>query len=732
MRRPILTLLASALALAIAAPAAWGHAAFLGSTPQPGLRLEASPRQVTLRFTEPLNRRLATARIVAVRDGSEVRATVTARSSRKLGLSPSTDLRRGAYRVQWHSVSTLDGHALEGSFSFGVRSAAAGGEYRVQQSPLARGGWLRVVARVLLYAALLLFAGALLLRVLLGTRERSWLTPAVLAETPDVDLTAMRRREASLVGDLGALAVGSTSLATMVEAADAAQGLSPPALADYLLTNLAGLGRIAVVAFTAIALAVARRHPRAAAVAVSLGLGSVAASGHASSASPRAATIAVGWIHLLSGALWLGGIVLFILVWGAALQRAGRPVRLAVARHVLPALGRIALPAFVLVCATGLVSLLVQLGTPSDLWQTAYGRVLLVKIALVGLIAVASWWHALRLRPWLMRATEPPTAIERRHWRLLRTEPLLGLGVVAAVALLASFPLPPRELGEANDALAAAPTCAPCPLPAPRADELPVADAAGSRIVAGWLRRRGARVSGTVRVLDYRSRPVRASIVVQGARQRPCGPGCRRFVSTGATVRAAVAERGRRYVATLPARWQRGANRRARALLESAQRRMRGLRSVRMREHVSSGPGSFANTVYRLKAPDRMTYGSRPGETRTIVIGGRQWFRPTPDAPWQAGRYGDGSAFSTRRDFRWTIYARAVRMLRTWREDGRRMAELALMDPGTPVWTRLTVALGSGRVVHERMLAPGHFMTMRYDRLDTPIRIEPPEARNDD
>ncbi|HYS19992.1 MAG TPA: copper resistance protein CopC, partial [Gemmatimonadales bacterium] len=46
-------------ALAVAAPAAFGHAAFLGATPAPGARVETAPTAISLRFTDRLNRRLS-------------------------------------------------------------------------------------------------------------------------------------------------------------------------------------------------------------------------------------------------------------------------------------------------------------------------------------------------------------------------------------------------------------------------------------------------------------------------------------------------------------------------------------------------------------------------------------------------------------------------------------------------------------------------------------------------
>ncbi len=48
------------------------------------------------------------------------------------------------------------------------RVAAAAGADALEQSPLAGEGWARALTRGLLYAALLLFTGALLCRALLG------------------------------------------------------------------------------------------------------------------------------------------------------------------------------------------------------------------------------------------------------------------------------------------------------------------------------------------------------------------------------------------------------------------------------------------------------------------------------------------------------------------------------------------------------------------------------------
>jgi len=154
---------------------------------------------------------------------------------------------------------------------------------------------------------------------------------------------------------------------------------------------------------------------------------------------------------------------------------------------------------------------------------------------------------------------------------------------------------------------------------------------------------------------------------------------------------------------------------------------MRGLRSVRQVERVTSGPGSFAATRYLLRAPDRMAYRTTRA-VESVVLGGRQWTR-APGTDWRRGQYAGGLPFRTRSWFRWTTYARAVRLLGVRRYGGRRWAEIALMDEGTPVWLRLTVDLATGMVTGQRMVAPAHFATSRYDRFNRRVRIAPPEGR---
>jgi hypothetical protein len=213
---------------------------------------------------------------------------------------------------------------------------------------------------------------------------------------------------------------------------------------------------------------------------------------------------------------------------------------------------------------------------------------------------------------------------------------------------------------------------------------------------------------------------------VLGARQTTCGAGCWRFSirASDASLEVAMRERGRRYIARLPTRWSERGSRRARALLVRTQRTMSRLRSVRELETVTSGPGSFARTVYRLRAPDRFAYVTNGG-AESVVVGRRQWFQ-APGIDWRRQPSGGGGPPSG--TGWWFVGTRSALGERRGRDDGRR-AELALMDPGTPIWLRLTLDLRTMRTVRERMITTGHFMTRHYLDFNQPIVVRPPDRR---
>src|SRR6266540_489435 len=104
-RRFVLGALLVALAVPVRPDAADAHSVLASSQPNPGQRLSAAPGVAVLRFTEPLNRPLSRAMVL---DPTGQRFVGTASGDDEIRVPLSTNA-RGIYRVDWSTVSTLDG-----------------------------------------------------------------------------------------------------------------------------------------------------------------------------------------------------------------------------------------------------------------------------------------------------------------------------------------------------------------------------------------------------------------------------------------------------------------------------------------------------------------------------------------------------------------------------------------------------------------------------------------------
>jgi len=141
-------------------------------------------------------------------------------------------------------------------------------------------------------------------------------------------------------------------------------------------------------------------------------------AGHAAAVQPPAGAEFADALHVLSASLWAGGIL------ALATLKPPDGWRGAEARVLLDRFGGVALIAFAVTALTGVLRATEQLHGLSDLWQTPYGVLLALKAVGVGIMLVLS------------------SLAWRRGLPVARVEAGLMVLVVAATALLASFPTP--------------------------------------------------------------------------------------------------------------------------------------------------------------------------------------------------------------------------------------------------------------------------------------------------
>ncbi|MCI0384785.1 copper resistance protein CopC [Streptomyces sp. CNQ085] len=405
--------LLTALLLGGAAPAA-AHATLTGSDPARGAVVERAPRQVTLTFSESVSLADDAIRVLAP-DGGRVDTgeplDLSADGEVRHGTGLREGLPEGTYTVVWKAVSA-DGHPVSGAFTFSVGAPSQTSAVLPDQEP--GGGAVGVLHDIARYAAytgfVLLVGGTVFVLGCLPAAARAravrrlvvagWVTltaatvaalllrvpytgaggPGDMLDTDALGTVLETRTGTALVSRLLLLAVAALFVALLFRSYARRSGDGPGSgrepgdgpgddggeqvVRDRRSPVFGALGLSAGGAVTAVGLAA-----------------TWAAAEHASTGPQTAVAVPADIAHLLAVAVWLGGLaaLLTALRWGPAV--GGDAVR----RFSRAALGCVAVLA-----ATGLYQSWRQVGGWEALTSTSYGRLLLVKVALVALLLWAA------------------------------------------------------------------------------------------------------------------------------------------------------------------------------------------------------------------------------------------------------------------------------------------------------------------------------------------------------
>src|SRR5438094_6857993 len=418
--------LALVAVVALAFPAtAFAHANLDSTSPTYRQRLQAPVREVVLRFDQSVQ---AEPNAIEVRSAFGKILSGAAHAQGPTVRVPLKRLSRGAYTVRWHVLSE-DGHVVSGIFTFGVRATAPPPTEAYGSS----GPTLTEhIVRWAYFLSLALLLGGLGFRLLIGREE---LPPAA------------ERRFYAIVG-LGVVATLEVGIVAFILRAEDALQLPFVRLLYGDLSSISSgtrfgvafiamtLGYALVAAFVFLAWLTDRRFLLWPALVLGIGFASgLSLSGH-SAVDPGSSwrSELADWAHLSAAALWIGGLVhLAFVVW----PKAPELRRTAFLRFSRLAGGLIAI-----VIGAGICLGIVRLPQLSDLWTAGYGRVLLVKLGLVGLALTWGAVHHFVARPALERGSEGP--ILSRLPRSLVGESAVGMAILLAAAVLVDSKPPSR------------------------------------------------------------------------------------------------------------------------------------------------------------------------------------------------------------------------------------------------------------------------------------------------
>lgn len=622
------------IALASASPAA-AHAFLVQTTPQAGERLTASPPLVALRFSEPV---VSAELTVARADGGAVDQEGTRRAQAGLRVEAALpELDDGIYVVAYEVVAD-DTHVTAGEFAFAVGDVDDGALANADgEAAEAQLSWPQVLARWLLVAGLAIAIGGLVSERVLwrGVAPAGTILPLL----PAAGLIAL-----AALGATGSL----IALLVLADASDLTARLqSVPALA---------LGAQLVLLAIAAQLLWLPGLRGWSLLPLAAALGAASLSAHPGSQGIGPATASL--VHLGGVAVWIGGLLhVALVVWRFRAAPDPGWLRRGLARYATAALVMVGM-----VLVSGTVLAIAQLERPAELLETAYGRFLVAKLALVGValgLALLARLRGLgRGRPLRVRLLS----------RVTRLEALALVGALALASVVGGI-TPPTAVRGADHLLGPPPLDGPVLraaglagsmavhlAAAPGRLELRALDFSGDGIVGAQLRVSGQRPDGAG--LDLRP--------------RDCGAGCWTTAlswpqgTTTLSVEVSAPDwRPGALEFELPWPPQSGGERR----LDQVIAAMRSVPEVVMTEHVTSGPG-MSGRPQTFRQP-----GAEFIARELYAAGGGTDIHPVPPVVGESA--------------------------------------LTLYLPGSAIWLRLELD-EDDRIVAETIVSPGHLIERTF------------------
>lgn len=460
---------AGAALLAVAAAILWqlpipeasAHAALVRSNPANGEKMSRPPVRVILNFSEPIERRLTKVQVFDKDrnqvDAGDIEFDAKDPTFASVGLK---EIGPGLYLVEFANVSTVDGHPWNGVFQFIVLnpdgSAPAGVEFN---TGAASGAGATGLLPPKADAALKWFA-LLSLCIVAGSAFfiLAVARPAASFMEDEAYQRVIARAEGWLInaGHI-LLPLGFISMMFLV-LLTVNRFETSTSLGTYLVSIQAGRYRslflvsaiVALIGIDVLNLA-SKRRVRDVGLAMCLAASLVAlfsfsATSHGGVGIGSFWAVTSDYIHLVASAAWLGALAMLLpFFWWSRKVLSQEQTRFLYTANLFDRFSIIAGLSVIAILATGTFNGLAQIPNWDAMIHTSYGRVLVVKLAMIVPLLAVAGLNAFVIKPRLVDAidgmyqnggglSEEKRDVAERQ--LSRMQRLLPYTVAAEVALV--------------------------------------------------------------------------------------------------------------------------------------------------------------------------------------------------------------------------------------------------------------------------------------------------------
>ncbi len=431
------------------------------TSPAAGAILAITPTHIRLEFSErPVLRFTSLTLVDEGRVDVPLRDLRYASDTRNAVTMLLTDaLHDGVYTVQWSTVGT-DGARVSGDFNFTVRRPRINAESliesmrpgsvgpvalheRAPRDTLAVGSSEYVTIRWFEYIGIALVIGAATFRHFVLPRGPRGTSASAFSKP----LQRRLRFRAAAVGLVAAVLLGFAQLLRLAAQWLVLNGpIRPFSFRTHgmmLLTTPWGWGWLlqsmgaftAAVGFALAGLLGHRRGWTIAAAGTVLIVASGGLGGHLASLPVTPAVVLSDALHVLSVGGWAGTLAVMVLASFPVVRKLAPAGRAPALAELVRPFSRLAVRFAAILVATGLFTAVLRLGSIPALWHSAFGRVLLVKLCVLVLVALAGAYTWKRLVPLLAENRGAS-----RFREMARIEVALGALVLLISALLVAMP----------------------------------------------------------------------------------------------------------------------------------------------------------------------------------------------------------------------------------------------------------------------------------------------------
>ena len=347
----------------------------------------------------------------------------------QISFAIGTALPAGNYTVEWRTVSS-DGHPSRGRFSFTVLSTPpltaiqerSGGSSPNPAAVTSAADSARSedaaapansLSRAVSFAGVLLVVGVIVFNLLVVARS----------DRIPRELVWRMESRAAIVGvsaSMITIIAAFSRILFEVRMVRSMPGMEATTMQSVLMTTAWGAAmRLQIIAalLALIAFTIAIKRIRGAWLIASLaGLvvaPTLALTGHAAAGTRLTALlISTDCLHVIGASSWLGNLACVMFIGVPILVRDGGEDRWQSVAALVNTFSPVALASATIVVLSGVIASWIHLEHLSSLWLTAYGKVLLLKLALVMVTILIGAYNFRRVQPVLVR--EEGTAKLRR------------------------------------------------------------------------------------------------------------------------------------------------------------------------------------------------------------------------------------------------------------------------------------------------------------------------------